>query len=105
LSLSHFEYCYLHSFPTRRSSDLVILLIVFIIKLLILTVIEFAIAVVNIDRKPFISAALVNDSLTCFSVKLIGISKVILLLKNFADRKSTRLNSSHVSISYAVFCL
>src|SRR5207249_5661325 len=24
---------------------------------------------------------------------------------NFGDRKSTRLNSSHVSISYAVFCL
>src|SRR5699024_12543305 len=24
---------------------------------------------------------------------------------NAADRKSTRLNSSHVSISYAVFCL
>src|SRR5207253_3052038 len=24
---------------------------------------------------------------------------------NFADRKSTRLNSSHVAISYAVFCL
>src|SRR5207249_6804888 len=24
---------------------------------------------------------------------------------NFEDRKSTRLNSSHVSISYAVFCL
>src|SRR5207249_8183288 len=24
---------------------------------------------------------------------------------NFLDRKSTRLNSSHVSISYAVFCL
>src|SRR5438067_7439925 len=24
---------------------------------------------------------------------------------NFSDRKSTRLNSSHVSISYAVFCL
>src|SRR5690625_6391014 len=23
----------------------------------------------------------------------------------FADRKSTRLNSSHVAISYAVFCL
>src|SRR5690554_7633103 len=26
-------------------------------------------------------------------------------LKNSADRKSTRLNSSHVRISYAVFCL
>src|SRR5699024_11892349 len=26
-------------------------------------------------------------------------------LKPYLDRKSTRLNSSHVSISYAVFCL
>src|SRR5699024_12838740 len=26
-------------------------------------------------------------------------------LESFEDRKSTRLNSSHVSISYAVFCL
>src|SRR5690349_23157298 len=25
--------------------------------------------------------------------------------RNFIDRKSTRLNSSHVEISYAVFCL
>src|SRR5699024_12055439 len=25
--------------------------------------------------------------------------------QNYLDRKSTRLNSSHVSISYAVFCL
>src|SRR5699024_11412125 len=25
--------------------------------------------------------------------------------KSWSDRKSTRLNSSHVSISYAVFCL
>src|SRR5690625_7017101 len=28
-----------------------------------------------------------------------------LLGTGFADRKSTRLNSSHVAISYAVFCL
>src|SRR5690242_21400744 len=27
------------------------------------------------------------------------------ILVNSADRKSTRLNSSHMSISYAVFCL
>src|SRR5690349_22916866 len=26
-------------------------------------------------------------------------------LRNVSDRKSTRLNSSHVEISYAVFCL
>src|SRR5437868_12685168 len=41
---------------------------------------------------------------------LLGISfdYQVLLPFNFAryiDRKSTRLNSSHVSISYAVFCL
>src|SRR2546426_4695175 len=29
----------------------------------------------------------------------------ILLIKFIADRKSTRLNSSHLVISYAVFCL
>src|SRR5256885_2585578 len=28
-----------------------------------------------------------------------------LLLRNLQDRKSTRLNSSHLVISYAVFCL
>src|SRR5690554_7599979 len=28
-----------------------------------------------------------------------------IVLHSFADRKSTRLNSSHVRISYAVFCL
>src|SRR5690625_5585666 len=27
------------------------------------------------------------------------------LVQTFEDRKSTRLNSSHVAISYAVFCL
>src|SRR5437868_12270461 len=27
------------------------------------------------------------------------------VIRNAGDRKSTRLNSSHVSISYAVFCL
>src|SRR5699024_6734827 len=30
---------------------------------------------------------------------------VLTVLKHWKDRKSTRLNSSHVSISYAVFCL
>src|SRR5207249_7322643 len=32
-------------------------------------------------------------------------SSLPLLLTDSIDRKSTRLNSSHVSISYAVFCL
>src|SRR3712207_7548269 len=29
----------------------------------------------------------------------------ILFVSHFLDRKSTRLNSSHANISYAVFCL
>src|SRR5690606_20266862 len=34
-----------------------------------------------------------------------GPSEVLVLADATADRKSTRLNSSHVKISYAVFCL
>src|SRR5207249_9302585 len=34
-----------------------------------------------------------------------SMSRSSLVLASSIDRKSTRLNSSHVSISYAVFCL
>src|SRR5258707_5258940 len=33
------------------------------------------------------------------------ISSICLVIKYLLDRKSTRLNSSHANISYAVFCL
>src|SRR5690554_7316032 len=33
----------------------------------------------------------------------VGLGEIIVILEE--DRKSTRLNSSHVRISYAVFCL
>src|SRR5437870_10970762 len=36
---------------------------------------------------------------------LLEIGGVPLLVRTARDRKSTRLNSSHVAISYAVFCL
>src|SRR5690625_5373193 len=39
------------------------------------------------------------------SLVLIGFIAIIRFLAFFPDRKSTRLNSSHVAISYAVFCL
>src|SRR5699024_12167111 len=39
---------------------------------------------------------------TTTGVKIINMDNMI---KERIDRKSTRLNSSHVSISYAVFCL
>src|SRR5699024_11574834 len=35
---------------------------------------------------------------------IVGIA-IVILTTVVLDRKSTRLNSSHVSISYAVFCL
>src|SRR5690625_5810258 len=45
----------------------------------------------SIDSVNFLSAAKVGDALTIEAF--------------VTDRKSTRLNSSHVAISYAVFCL
>src|SRR5207249_11459884 len=76
-----FFYCYgnhrdLHSFPTRRSSDLSPS-VGSRIPQSIRSVVDFPAPLG--PRKPYSSPPL--------------------------DRKSTRLNSSHVSISYAVFCL
>src|SRR5688572_31057026 len=65
-------YCQdLHSFPTRRSSDL---------RMLVLA------------RQDLGSASV--DPATRRAVE-----------EQLPDRKSTRLNSSHSQISYAVFCL
>src|SRR5699024_12384715 len=72
------DHRHLHSFPTRRSSDLR--------------------SITGFFKE------LLKFLLCCFQKRTIrppetgdGFSAV--------DRKSTRLNSSHVSISYAVFCL
>src|SRR5690349_22952413 len=44
-----------------------------------------------------------------FWAKALGVSgpqwMILMALADLEDRKSTRLNSSHVEISYAVFCL
>src|SRR5438876_4698437 len=56
----------------------------------------------NLNKaKPKISIAINRDSLGTWFLDSVGqhLSRLI------ADRKSTRLNSSHPSISYAVFCL
>src|SRR5437870_8962189 len=66
---SYRAYLSLHSFPTRRSSDL--------------------------HRSPTGSRSWATAR-TATPVCPAGVRK---------DRKSTRLNSSHVAISYAVFCL
>src|SRR3712207_1998539 len=38
-------------------------------------------------------------------LKIEGLTKIIYAIAKKVDRKSTRLNSSHANISYAVFCL
>src|SRR5690625_5371129 len=42
-----------------------------------------------------------NDQL----ILAVPLALLTLLMAYWTDRKSTRLNSSHVAISYAVFCL
>src|SRR5690554_6962034 len=57
------------------------------------------------DAFPFQIYSLCKE-LDCF-VYIVkdGVSDHILNIASNGDRKSTRLNSSHVRISYAVFCL
>src|SRR5699024_12250566 len=82
----HRHPCDRHSFPTRRSSDLR----------------------VTLEGARELRGDPARQPETDEPVVVRGASA---LLENLAraavdqDRKSTRLNSSHVSISYAVFCL
>src|SRR5690606_39340485 len=46
-----------------------------------------------------------NKFLSCHQVSLICVNVCLTGVPTQLDRKSTRLNSSHVKISYAVFCL
>src|SRR5699024_12615642 len=81
--------CDLHSFPTRRSSDL---------GLLACGKIQFRLRVLQRLGQAHRQAMQgVNDGNESLEVQLDEVID--------PDRKSTRLNSSHVSISYAVFCL
>src|ERR1039457_7381657 len=54
------------------------------------------------DHNSVFSALMVYSALT---VNLTGRGDPQLLMGQLVDRKSTRLNSSHLVISYAVFCL
>src|SRR5439155_24540828 len=88
----------LHSFPTRRSSDLW------------LTYSgsywssrHSALSQINRDNVGHLALRWIHQlegASDCVEVSPV-VRKGIM----FVDRKSTRLNSSHVAISYAVFCL
>src|SRR5207302_8578822 len=92
---SFFFYSYadprdLHSFPTRRSSDLGLI-----------SLPEAAQLGCRACASPGCGCQFLGTAATSQVVgEALGMS-----LPHTADRKSTRLNSSHVKISYAVFCL
>src|SRR5437764_5982883 len=88
VSFFFFFYCYcdhrdLHSFPTRRSSDLS----------------RFHVAVVSRGAGGNGSSGAAGWRVSASSVNSCSWNVAA------EDRKSTRLNSSHRCISYAVFCL
>src|SRR5690349_22093422 len=92
--ITFFIYCSgahrdLHSFPTRRSSDLVTL--------------NATMPATNTARA--ILNSTVDFGLPCPAVIAPPVPYRRLPCGSCSDRKSTRLNSSHVEISYAVFCL
>src|SRR5438067_4894604 len=53
----------------------------------------------------FRSNDVMDDELRVLQARDPATGAPIATILNLKDRKSTRLNSSHVSISYAVFCL
>src|SRR5205807_5175728 len=78
---------HLHSFPTRRSSDLPTL---------------------AVKLSPNCSPGSPNNMGRCncpAGMRSVGPSGTAHCEDDPEDRKSTRLNSSHLVISYAVFCL
>src|SRR5688500_19852540 len=80
------EHRDLHSFPTRRSSDLACAIFT---------------AMLVLPRPPFpLWTATSSPRCDSFLMRRISLST-----DPARDRKSTRLNSSHLVISYAVFCL
>src|SRR5207249_10375795 len=92
-------YPHLHSFPTRRSSDLL----------------GDSQLTLQLQRYVGHSSTIgkrwtIAGTLTMTGSKIDGTLRVSGDIDGgtetiATDRKSTRLNSSHVSISYAVFCL
>src|SRR5699024_12084534 len=80
----------LHSFPTRRSSDLSV---------------EQQTSQAVESTKPILIASTEPSNTIPKTVSEKPKATEPPKTANTTDRKSTRLNSSHVSISYAVFCL
>src|SRR5205814_4490670 len=94
-----------HSFPTRRSSDLILAAIA--IPNLLTAMQRSKQKRTMADLRTIATAweARATDLNKYNAAGAISIPGNSAGLTNLADRKSTRLNSSHLGISYAVFCL
>src|SRR5690625_6837048 len=81
-------HCNLPSFPTRRSSDL-------------------QVGFTDLQHEQMVLSYVGHHGRIQRSqvMELCRLNKDQAYRLVFIDRKSTRLNSSHVAISYAVFCL
>src|SRR5207245_9404579 len=91
-----------HSFPTRRSSDLD--------RRLVATPIQLPDSGTRSVNLSLPTARILPNGWSALDVRLEGVDDMEPRddARSFVvevDRKSTRLNSSHGSISYAVFCL
>src|SRR5690606_42152633 len=102
-AVSFFFYVYgdhrdLHSFPTRRSSDL--LMVQDYLSLARIEEGKIELRQERFDLCPLLEEIVQDAQLLSarHQITLTGCNMI-------RDRKSTRLNSSHVKISYAVFCL
>src|SRR5439155_20934093 len=94
----------LHSFPTRRSSDLRMTARSLNARpVLVLGGLGFI--GINLTRSLLALGAIVTVLTPSRVRRIDAASAVVALGGTVVDRKSTRLNSSHVAISYAVFCL
>src|SRR5690242_13906994 len=55
---------------------------------------------------PWLSAVTISTPASIEPIAQLGVVLLLFMIGlELSDRKSTRLNSSHMSISYAVFCL
>src|SRR5205085_10002697 len=88
-------------FPTRRSSDLATVFVMALQRGLQAYLHSFA----DPDTAAAVRLTLTTALVVVPINTLFGLAAAWAIAKFELDRKSTRLNSSHSQISYAVFCL
>src|SRR5205085_12407902 len=100
---SYVAHLDLPSFPTRRSSDLFGMVTAFVLTITLLPALVTLMGVRRGVQERGVALLAQADGLIARRRAMVLAAFAVLGL--VSDRKSTRLNSSHSQISYAVFCL